>query len=85
MTNEITNQSRPWLNKNGSIKSDAQIKAISKEWSLETWEQFLSETVDQEEVYQRELPSFVSDETGTRESFVLPRTYEERPHRFLHK
>lgn len=62
MTNEITNQSRPWLNKNGSIKSDAQIKAISKEWSLETWEQFLSETVDQEEVYQRELPSFVSDE-----------------------
>lgn len=62
MTNEITNQSRPWLNKDGSVKSDDEIKAISQSWSLETWEQFLAATVDQEEAYQRELPIFVSDE-----------------------
>lgn len=63
MANLNTTQTlRPWLNKNGTIKSDEQIKAISKTWSLETWEQFLSETIDQEESYQRELPAFVSDE-----------------------
>lgn len=62
MTNEITNQPCPWLNKDGSVKSDEQIKAVSQNWSLETWEQFLAATVNQEEAYQSELPIFVSDE-----------------------
>lgn len=63
MTNTIATPSqRPWLNKDGSIKNDEQIKSISKDWSLETWELFLSETIDKEEAYQRELPAFVSDE-----------------------
>lgn len=39
---------KPWLDSNGNILSDKKIKAISKEWSAETWEEFLNSTVDVE-------------------------------------
>lgn len=60
MTQKQNNQSRPWLSKDGSMLSDAEIKVISQNWSAETWEQFLSETVEKESSYQRDLPAFVS-------------------------
>lgn len=64
MTDKNINQpARPWLKSNGTIKSDEQIRTLSKNWSLETWEQFLSETVDNEEAYQREEPNYVSEES----------------------
>lgn len=51
---------RHWTNKNGSLLSDEQLKKVSKNWSTETWEAFLTETVEQEASYQRDLPAFGS-------------------------
>lgn len=39
---------KPWLDSNGNILSDKKIKAISKEWTAVTWEEFLNSTVDVE-------------------------------------
>lgn len=60
MTQKQINQSRPWLSTDGSMLPDEKIKALSKDWSAETWERFLSETVEKESSYQRDLPAFVS-------------------------
>lgn len=51
---------RPWTHKDGSLLSDEQLKKVSRNWSPETWEQFLTETVEQETSYQRDMPAFVS-------------------------
>ncbi len=60
MTIEQFNQSRPWLAADGTLLPDETIKAISHNWSAETWELFLTETVEKESSYQRDLPAFVS-------------------------
>ena len=60
MTSKQIHQSRPWLSTDGSMLPDEEIKALSKDWSAETWEQFLTETVEKESSYQRDLPAFVS-------------------------
>ncbi len=41
-----TKSESPWLNSDGTIKNDDEIKSISKGWSSQTWENFLKETVD---------------------------------------
>jgi len=38
--------SQPWLTPEGRLYSDEILKQISKSWSLDTWEEFLKETVD---------------------------------------
>lgn len=53
-------QARPWTRKDGSMLSDEQLKKVSTNWSAETWEQFLIETVEQESSYQRDMPALVS-------------------------
>lgn len=60
MTQKQITQSRPWLSAVGTMLPDEKIKALSKDWSAETWEQFLTETVEKESAYQRDLPAFVS-------------------------
>ncbi len=41
-------QNTPWLDQNGKILSDEQIKSVSKNWTSETWESFLNSTVERE-------------------------------------
>lgn len=61
MKSENVNQNpRPWLNTDGSMLSDEKIKAISKDWSPETWEQFLKETVEHDDSLEQEDHALVS-------------------------
>ena len=53
---------RPWLDRDGAILSDDILRAISKTWSADTWEEFLVETVEKSGSY-------------TREDLVNPRAY----------
>ncbi|PIQ68568.1 MAG: hypothetical protein COV91_03505 [Candidatus Taylorbacteria bacterium CG11_big_fil_rev_8_21_14_0_20_46_11] len=49
----VTNQSQtstklktpPWLNDNGSFKSDEEIKDLGKNWSAETWNSYLNTNI----------------------------------------
>jgi RNA polymerase sigma factor (sigma-70 family) len=34
-------QSTPWLNSNGSVKSDAELKEICQGWAPKVWEEYL--------------------------------------------
>ncbi|HEX7675877.1 MAG TPA: sigma factor-like helix-turn-helix DNA-binding protein [Bdellovibrio sp.] len=43
-----TSTSKPWLDQDRKIFSDEKLKAISKDWSPETWEEFLNSTVESE-------------------------------------
>ena len=48
---EVKNlKAKPWLNKDGSLKNDEELKKISKSWSQATWEAYLDslETKQQE-------------------------------------
>ena len=48
---EVKNlKAKPWLNKDGSLKGDEELKKISKSWSQATWEAYLDslETKQQE-------------------------------------
>ncbi len=45
----------PWLDQNGKILSNEKIRSISKEWSAETWEEFLKSTVEVEALEQETL------------------------------
>lgn len=47
MKNETQNQ-KSWLDNNGQMLTDENLKEVSKSWSAETWEQFLSSTVDRD-------------------------------------
>lgn len=44
-----TEVAKPWLDSQGNIQSDSALKEISKSWSADTWEKFLSQTVDVEQ------------------------------------
>jgi len=37
---------KPWLDKNGDLLSDAELKIISKDWTQAQWDQYLSATID---------------------------------------
>ena len=39
-------QSTPWLDGNGNLKSDDEIKNVAKIWGGDDWEHFLSSTVE---------------------------------------
>ncbi len=45
MTKENTN-AEPWVDLDGRIQSDEVLKKISVSWDADTWERFLSATVD---------------------------------------
>lgn len=46
MGSQKSNPSQPWLTPEGRLYSDEILQQISKSWSLDTWEEFLKETVD---------------------------------------
>ncbi len=50
----VTPPIRPWLDANGELLSDADLKKISNKWTAEVWEQFLADTVEGSSSYQRE-------------------------------
>lgn len=43
---------KPWLNFDGTTKTDEELKEVSKEWTPKNWEAYLSE----QEQHQREEP-----------------------------
>ena len=50
-------RSRPWIDKNGKKYCDEKLKVISKDWDQETWNQYLSKTVDvpqKESIFNRQ-------------------------------
>lgn len=51
---------RPWIDKNGDLFSDKKIEELGQSWDLETWDQYLKETV----------------EVGLKEQLVNPRKYD---------
>jgi hypothetical protein len=50
---------KPWIKADGSLLSDAEIKAISQNWSAEVWEEFLTATVDKN--HEQHFPILVQD------------------------
>lgn len=65
MTQTSKNTSKPWLDQDGNILSDKELREISKNWSAETWEQFLLETVE-------------CQASDYREDLIHPRSYDRR-------
>lgn len=61
------NTTKPWLDQNGKLLPNYKIRSISKEWSAETWEKFLTCTVDVElsesEALTSEYDSLCEEET----------------------
>jgi DNA-directed RNA polymerase specialized sigma subunit len=57
-----SNLEKPWLDRNGRVYSDDALREITKNWSAETWELFLFETVDREQAETLQSP-FKYDET----------------------
>lgn len=49
---------KPWQNSDGSLKSDDELKKVSKDWSPEQWEDYLKSI----EGYRRENVSFSNEE-----------------------
>ena len=43
-SNEAKVNEKPWLNKNGSQRTEGEIKELCKDWSMEEWESYLSDT-----------------------------------------
>ena len=79
----------PWLDINGNLLSDEELKERSKAWAVDVWERFLSRTVD---VAQRE--EIVSPSSFERFSAIDPSTlwdsaaakaYPESHHRAVQK
>lgn len=65
MTQTSKNTSKPWLDQDGNILSDKELREISKNWSTDTWEQFLLETVE-------------CQASDYREDLIHPRNYDRR-------
>ncbi|MFK7826806.1 MAG: sigma-70 family RNA polymerase sigma factor [Oligoflexales bacterium] len=42
----MTTEQKPWLDKNGEPLSDEKIMKIKDDWSLDTWEEFLTSQVE---------------------------------------
>lgn len=64
-----TQTSNPWLDQNGKLLPDEKIKSISKNWSVEIWEEFLKATVEtdlsQKEVLTFDYESLCEEQTET--------------------
>jgi predicted transcriptional regulator len=60
--------SKPWLDKNGKIFSDCELKQISKSWDEDTWNQYLTATVDKDisryETSKKNYPDLVEESEG---------------------
>ena len=54
-------KSLPWLDKNGTPKSDEEIKKVSPFWSKGTWEDYLSTLDKQQEEYLFNNPKAVEN------------------------
>lgn len=50
-----TQTAAPWLDQDGKLLSNEQIKTVSKDWTEETWENFLVATVDVELAEEEKL------------------------------
>ncbi len=65
----ICDEAKPWLNAEGKKLSENEIKLASKGWSAETWERFLTATVDKEisrhESVIENYPDLLDDQTET--------------------
>ena len=59
----LSNYERPWLNKDGSLKSDSEITRLGKTWSQEIWTRYLDTTVEPRE--EKKLAFFPYIDTGT--------------------
>ncbi len=46
MTESTSKSCKPWLDQNGEVLHDDILREISKNWTTNIWESFLSETVD---------------------------------------
>jgi len=60
---------RSWLDESGEIRSNTDLRSISKSWDAATWEIFLQETVEKptadDEVQNTEYLERMNDETET--------------------
>ena len=50
---------KPWLNEDGSLKSDAEIKKLGQTWSQETWTRYLDATMGKFDVWNKRLNAMV--------------------------
>src|SRR4051812_2497391 len=64
-----TQTNSPWLDQSGKILSDEEIRSLSAEWTVETWEAFLQATVEVDlsthEVLTPKYESLCEEETET--------------------
>jgi len=64
-----TQTNKPWIDQNGKLLSDEEIRSLSTEWSAETWEAFLQATVEVDlsthEVLTPKYESLCEEETET--------------------
>lgn len=81
----------PWLDQNGKLFSDEKIKSISKDWSAETWEEFLKATVESElsqnEVITPMYDSLCEEQTEAAwgSACRLPQTVQKEIHSAVRK
>lgn len=55
----------PWLNDDGSFKSDEEIQVLGKSWSAETWDSYLKVNVGDVEAEDKDLTFFPFVDTET--------------------
>lgn len=55
----------PWLNDDGSFKSDEEIQSLGKSWSAETWDSYLKVNVGDVEAEAQDLVFFPFVDTET--------------------
>lgn len=55
----------PWLNDDGSFKSDEEIQSLGKNWSAETWDSYLKVNVGDVEAEDHDLVFFPFVDTET--------------------
>jgi len=54
-------EQKPWLNPNGKVRGKKEIREISRQWSVETWEEYLRATEKQHEVHVLDDPADVDN------------------------
>ena len=63
-------QLKPWINKDGSVKSDAELRKVGQQWPPSVWEAYLATLeVRREEDYV--LPPFAMDNFSTEQHISL--------------
>lgn len=78
-------QTKPWLNKDGSIKSEEELKEVSQGWGLDAWNEYLQnfEVAQREDTLQspQEIENFTAKEcTGVLFSMASEERYAPLKH-----